>query len=339
MRFFPKGSIDAHAFKEAELAARREIQVISGAYLKAGWKQVIGSSGTARALADLIAENNFNGHVDGLTMGRVNGAGGLITRDGLRAMKKHLLKYEHVNQVELLGLKDDRRAVWPGGLAIMIAVFDELGIESMEVTDAALRVGVLYDLLGRSQHHDMRYVTVEQFMQRYAVDREQAQRVGKLAAEFLSQLPKSEVESRSDNIALLQWAANLHEIGLSISHNGYHKHSAYIAGNADMPGFSKNDQARLAALLIGHAGKLGKLANNVSFQDWRMLFCLRLAQVLCRGRSDGDFPKVKISEHEGSYAVSIPKEWAEAHPLTEFSLQKEAAEWERIGRSYKLSMK
>ena len=339
MRFFPKGSIDAHAFKEAELAARREIQVISGAYLKAGWKQVIGSSGTARALADLIAENNFNGHVDGLTMGRVNGAGGLITRDGLRAMKKHLLKYEHVNQVELLGLKDDRRAVWPGGLAIMIAVFDELGIESMEVTDAALRVGVLYDLLGRSQHHDMRYVTVEQFMQRYAVDREQAQRVGKLAAEFLSQLPKSEVESRSDNIALLQWAANLHEIGLSISHNGYHKHSAYIAGNADMPGFSKNDQARLAALLIGHAGKLGKLANNVSFQDWRMLFCLRLAQVLCRGRSDGDFPKVKISEHEGSYAVSIPKEWAEAHPLTEFSLQKEAAEWERIGRSYKVGLR
>jgi len=339
MRFFPKGNIDAHAFKEAELAARREIQVISGAYLKAGWKQVIGSSGTARALADLIADNNFNGHSDGLTMGRVNGAGGLITRDGLRAMKKHLLKYEHVNQVELVGLKDDRRAVWPGGLAIMIAVFDELGIESMEVTDAALRVGVLYDLLGRSQHHDMRYVTVEQFMQRYAVDREQAQRVGKLAAEFLSQLPKSEVESRSDNIALLQWAANLHEIGLSISHNGYHKHSAYIAGNADMPGFSKNDQARLAALLIGHAGKLGKLANNVSFQDWRMLFCLRLAQVLCRGRSDGDFPKAKISEHEGSYAVSIPKDWAEAHPLTEFSLQKEAAEWERIGRSYKLSMK
>ena len=339
MRFFPKGNIDAHAFKEAELAARREIQVISGAYLKAGWKQVIGSSGTARALADLIADNNFNGHSDGLTMGRVNGAGGLITRDGLRTMKKHLLKYEHVNQVELVGLKDDRRAVWPGGLAIMIAVFDELGIESMEVTDAALRVGVLYDLLGRSQHHDMRYVTVEQFMQRYAVDREQAQRVGKLAAEFLSQLPKSEIESRSDNIALLQWAANLHEIGLSISHNGYHKHSAYIAGNADMPGFSKNDQARLAALLIGHAGKLGKLANNVSFQDWRMLFCLRLAQVLCRGRSDGDFPKAKISEHEGSYAVSIPKDWAEAHPLTEFSLQKEAAEWERIGRSYKLSMK
>jgi exopolyphosphatase/guanosine-5'-triphosphate,3'-diphosphate pyrophosphatase len=332
LRFFPKGNIDSHAFKEAELAARREIQVISGAYLKYGWKQVIGSSGTARALAELIAENNFNGQPDGLT-------NGLITRDGLRAMKKHLLKYEHINQVELQGLKDDRRTVWPGGLAIMIAVFDELGIESMEVTDAALRIGVLYDLLGRSQHEDMRFVTVEQFMQRYAVDREQAKRVGSLAAEFLAQLPKPDEESRADNIALLQWAANLHEIGLSISHNGYHKHSAYIAGNADMPGFSKNDQARLAALLIGHTGKLGKLANNTSFADWRMLFCIRLAQVLCRGRSDVNLPKVKVSEHNGAYLVSLSNDWAKEHPLTEFSLQKEAAEWERIGRPYSISLK
>ncbi|WP_286298638.1 Ppx/GppA phosphatase family protein [Polynucleobacter sp. TUM22923] len=339
LQFFPKGNIDPPAFREAELAARREIQVISGAYLKSGWKQVIGSSGTARALADLIEENNFNGQLDdGLTMGRVNGSGGLITREGLRAMKKHLLKYDHVSQVELPGLKDDRRIVWPGGLAIMIAVFDELGIDSMEVTDAALRIGVLYDLLGRSQHDDMRYVTVEQFMQRYAVDREQAKRVSELAAEFLSQLPKPDVESRDDNIALLQWAANLHEIGLSISHNGYHKHSAYIAGNADMPGFSKNDQARLAALLIGHAGKLGKLAHNAGFQDWRMLFCLRLAQVLCRGRSDANLPKVKLSEHEGVYGVSLSKEWANEHPLTEFSLLKEAAEWERVGRPYKISL-
>jgi exopolyphosphatase/guanosine-5'-triphosphate,3'-diphosphate pyrophosphatase len=339
LRFFPKGNIDAHAFKEAELAARREIQVISGAYLKSGWKQAIGSSGTARALAEIISVNDFNGHSDALTMGRVNATSGLITRDGLRAMKKHLLTYEHISQVELLGLKDDRKAVWPGGLAIMLAVFDELGIEEMEVTDAALRTGVLYDLLGRSQHQDMRFVTVEQFMQRYAVDREQAMRVSKLASEFLQQLSKPKTESRVDNIALLQWAASLHEIGLSISHNSYHKHSAYIAGNADMPGFSKNDQARLAALLIGHTGKLGKLANNPGFHDWRMLFCLRLAQVLCRGRSDEDLPKVQVSEEDGAYHVSISKEWTEIHPLTEFSLQKEAADWERVGHAYQLSLK
>ena len=337
LRFFPKGNIDAHAFKEAELAARREIQVISEAYLKSGWKQVIGSSGTARALAELIAANNFNDQADASLIGTIQ-SDGVITRNGLRAMKRHLLKYENLNKVELPGLRDDRRSVWPGGLAIMIAIFDELGIEAMEVTDAALRIGVLYDLLGRSQHADMRFVTVEQFMQRYAVDRAQAKRVGDLAVEFLQQLPKPEIESRPENVALLQWAANLHEIGLSISHNGYHKHSAYIAANADMPGFSKNDQARLAALLIGHTGKLGKLANHPSFADWRMLFCLRLAQLLCRGRNAEALPQVKVTERKGSFVVAISKEWSKEHPLTEFSLQKEVADWERIGRTFEVHL-
>jgi exopolyphosphatase/guanosine-5'-triphosphate,3'-diphosphate pyrophosphatase len=185
----------------------------------------------------------------------------------------------------------------------------------------------------------MRFVTVEQFMQRYAVDREQAHRIGSLAAEFLAQMPKPNHESRSDNLALLGWAANLHEIGLSISHNGYHKHSAYIAANADMPGFSKNDQARLAALLLGHTGKLGKLSNNANFTDWRMLFCIRLAYVLCRSRSDELLPDVKVKNPDSeSFEVAIDREWAQAHPLTEFSLRKEAAEWERIGYRYTVKL-
>jgi exopolyphosphatase/guanosine-5'-triphosphate,3'-diphosphate pyrophosphatase len=106
-----------------------------------------------------------------------------------------------------------------------------------------------------------------------------------------------------------------------------------------MPGFSKNDQARLATLLLGHTGKLGKLANNLAFNDWRMLFCLRLAHVLSRGRSDLSQPQVRVAESKGSFAVELPKDWAKSHPLTEFSLQKEAAEWERVGRSFKIALK
>ena len=325
MQFFPKGAIDAHAFKEAELAAQREIQVISGAFLKAGWRQAVGSSGTARALADLMMANNLNGDV--------NHPEGLITREGLKQLKRLLLQFDNVGEVDLLSLKDDRRLVLPGGLSIMLAVFNELGIDSMEVTDGSLRIGVLYDLLGRAQHHDMRFVTVEQFMQRYTVDRDQAQRVGKLATDFLEQLPRPNLESRNDNLALVEWTANLHEIGLSISHNGYHRHSAYIAG------FSKKDQARLATLLLGHTGKLGKLANSDGFLDWRMLFSLRLAHVLSRGRKDADLPAVKVSLEDDGFVVSLPKAWANDHPLTEFSLKKEALEWERIGRSYRLKLK
>ena len=336
IRFFPNGVIDPYAFKEAELAARREVQVIKRRFSKAGWNQVIGSSGTARALADLIADNKLNGSEERPALEPFDkGGAAVITLHGLKGLKRRILNFDHIDRVNLINLKDDRRPVLPGGLSIMLGIFDELGIDRMEVSDAALRVGVLYDLLGRTQHDDMRFVTVEQFMQRYAVDREQAHRIGSLAAEFLAQMPKPNNESRSDNLALLGWAANLHEIGLSISHNGYHKHSAYIAANADMPGFSKNDQARLAALLLGHTGKLGKLSNNANFTDWRMLFCIRLAYVLCRSRSDELLPDVKVKNPDSeSFEVAIDREWAQAHPLTEFSLRKEAAEWERIGYRY-----
>ncbi len=328
-KFFANGAVDSYSFKQAELAARQEIQILSKEFRKKGWDQVVGSSGTAKAIAELIILNGFEG-------GDYSGfdSSGLITRDGLENLKSSLIESELMQASELIGLKPDRRQVLPGGLAIMIAAFDELKIESMEIVEAALRMGVLYDFLGRSQHHDMRFVTVEQFMKRYAVDVEQAMRVEQLARIFLEQFPVPENEDRMNNLALLGWAARLHEIGLSISHNGYHKHSAYISANADMPGFSKNDQARLSALLIGHVGKLAKVSSSNHFIDWRMLFCLRLALVLSRRRVNEEIPEIFVQHSQDGYKISIPKEWLESHPLTEFSLKKEADDWKKISRNY-----
>lgn len=327
--FFPGGLVDAHSFKQAELSARREIQAITSQFLKAGWKQSIGSSGTARAIAELIAQNGFNGPPHELP---VDDMGGVITKEGLIALKESLIESEYIDRSELLGLKNDRRPVLPGGLAIMLAAFEELGIDRMEVTEAALRLGVLYDLIGRSQHHDMRYVTVEQFMQRYGVDRQQANRVSNAAIFFLNQFAKPKYENRKDNEQILSWAAKLHEIGLSITHNGYHKHSAYIATHADMPGFSKLDQARLAALLLGHTGKLGKISVTSNYIDWRMLFSLRLAYVLCRRRTDERIDEIFVKEQEGGFIIKVPKEWVKKNPLTQFGLEKESADWKKIGR-------
>jgi exopolyphosphatase/guanosine-5'-triphosphate,3'-diphosphate pyrophosphatase len=332
-KFFAKGAVDQFSFKQAELAASQEIEILAKAYRKKGWGQAIGSSGTARAIAELIALNGFDGSPHDLP-GR--DLGGMITLDGLEKLKKHLMDAEYVQNCHLIGLKSDRRFVLPGGLAIMIAAFRDLRIERMELVEAALRMGVLYDFLGRAQHHDMRFVTVEQFMQRYSVDLEQARRVKKFAVSFLEQFPKPVSEDRANNIALLGWAAKLHEIGLTISHNGYHKHSAYIATNADMPGFSKNDQSRLAALLLGHTGKLGKLSSGNAFIDWRMLFCLRLAYVLSRRRVDEEMPEMLIQSTPKGFKLSISKVWIEKRPLTEFSLKKEAADWEKIGHEYQI---
>jgi len=214
----------------------------------------------------------------------------------------------------------------------MIAAFDELKIESMEVVEAALRMGVIYDFLGRTNHQDMRFVTVDQFMQRYGVDLEQANRVEKLVIDFLQQFPISDGIDRKNNTALLGWAAKLHEIGLSISHNGYHKHSAYIVTYSDMPGFSKNDQDRLSVLLLGHTGKLGKLFLSRSFIDWRMLLCLRLAIILCRRRTQQEIPVIQIKETKKGYKLTLANSWIALNPLTEFSLRKESDQWTGIGK-------
>ncbi len=323
-QFFPSGNVDEYTMRQAELAASREIQIISSQYREAGWDQAIGSSGTARALAELLEANHFND--PGVTHG--------ITRGGLERLKRALIKAENANRLKLVALKSDRIPVLPGGLSIMLAVFDQLGIDYADTTDGALRLGVLYDLLGRSHHEDMRSVTVEGFMRRYGVDRAQADRIGQLAVGFYAQLEPGDGVTQDEANMFLGWAGALHEIGLSISHSAYHKHSSYIASNADMPGFSRTDQARVAMLVLGHSGKLGKLSQARGV-EWRLLFCLRLAVLLCRRRAVLDLPDIRVADSEG-YEVRIPKSWVDNNPLTDYSLVQEAAEWEKIGRAYRV---
>lgn len=323
--FFPSGNVDEYAMKQAELAARREIQIISAAYRDAGWAQAIGSSGTARALAELLEANGFND-------GGVHG----LTRGGLERLKRALIKAENANRLKIAGLKQDRIPVLPGGLSIMLSVFNELEVEHMETTDAALRLGVMYDLLGRSHHEDMRAVTVEQFMRRYGVDRAQAERVGRLAVALYRQMPTDPEGDTDEDEALLGWSSSLHEMGLSISHSAYHKHSAYIGSNADMPGFSRQDQTRLSGLLLGHVGKLGKLATQGRAIDWQLLFCLRLAVLFCRRRIDALPDGIVVRRLDDGFEIEVAREWIDANPLTDYSLQREAAEWEKIGQRYKV---
>jgi exopolyphosphatase/guanosine-5'-triphosphate,3'-diphosphate pyrophosphatase len=328
-QFFAAGNVDEYSMRQAELAAKREIEIISSEYKQTGWDQAIGSSGTARALAELIEANGFND--PGITHG--------ISRGGLERLKKALIKAENVNRLKLVALKADRIPVLAGGLSIMLGVFEELGIDYVDTTDGALRLGVLYDLLGRTQHQDMRTVTVEGFKRRYAVDSAQSERIAELAISFYEQLEGNaapvDTERRIENRMFLGWAAALHEIGLSISHSAYHKHSAYIASHADMPGFSRTDQARLAGLVLGHVGKLGKLSHARDV-DWTLLFCLRLAALLCRRRADVGLPAIEVTATHGGFDVKLPNDWVSLNPLTDYSLVQEAAEWEKIGKPYRV---
>jgi len=322
-QFFPGGAVDAHHMKLAELAARRELEVIARQYRKTGWKEAYGSSGTAKALYAILTE------------GGMSAAG--ITRAGLHRLKDRIIRAGRVVPEQLPGIKPERSDVLPGGLAIMSAIFDELGIDVMHTGDGALRLGVLYDLLGRDAAHDKRDESVRLFMKRYHVDAAQARRVREAAlALFDSVLPAGAPE-RDEMALALGWAADLHEVGLSIAHNTYHKHTAYVLENADMPGFSKADQARLALFALGHQGKLGKLEPLVRDREhWLALLCLRLAVLLFRRREKLESLPLSVSVRDRSIVVSVEREWLRAHPLTDFTLRTEESEWRKVGFSFEL---
>ncbi|MFZ9841292.1 MAG: exopolyphosphatase [Burkholderiaceae bacterium] len=317
--YFPGGQITRSGFKQAIFEARREIQVITNEFKSMGWDQAVGASGSAKALVEVLDQLGL----------ATNHA---ITYDGLEQLRNLLIKRGEVDPAELPGIKADRVAVLPGGLAIMTAIFEELGIQDMQYSDGALRLGVLYDVLGRTRQDDMRYTTVEHFMTRYAVDRVQAEQVAKMAIDLWEQARLGSSEEREEMSLVLRWVACLLEIGFSISHNSHHKHSAYIVSQADMPGFSRRDQRLMSNLVLGHVGKLGKLAGLMSSDEqWAALACIRLASIFYRSRRPTSLPELKFSAKGKRFRLGLDAKWLQNHPLTQYSLDQECSEWSKVG--------
>lgn len=323
MRFFPNGKVDSERFEQAVASARIEIQRISPDLKQHGWDFAIGSSGSARSIRDVIEAYQLSKqHID---------------LSAMRILAKKVIQAGSVKKAKLLGLKSDRVEVFIGGLAVMTAVFEELQLTAMSVTDAALRDGVFFDLVGRELNQDLRDETVQLFQQRYRIDMTQAQRVNQVAQQCfagLSQkLPQNQLESWKKYLA---WAAQLHELGMSIAHSGYHKHSAYILDNADMFGFSRQEQHLLSVLTLTHRGDTKKLLDVITDANWwPAVLSLRLAALFCRGRQDIHFPE-NTSLHydfvDKVCTLCLSKNWLQDNPLIAGSLEQEALQWQHINR-------
>jgi exopolyphosphatase / guanosine-5'-triphosphate,3'-diphosphate pyrophosphatase len=319
-RYFPDGKITKQNLKQAELAARSEFQSIVADY-KGHWQHAHGSSGTAKAIAEILETNGYS--KDG------------ITREGLEKLRAYLLEAGDVQKLSLQGLRPDRLPVFAGGFAIMYAAFCELDISRMNAALGALREGVLYDLWGRSHDHDVRIVSVQQFMRRYHVDIRQATRVKKLAHALALQFSAGEADEAA--LPLLDWAASLHEIGISVAHSGYHKHTAYILANADMPGFSKKEQARLSLLTLAQRGNLAKLNGQFkNADDYVPAMSLRLAVLFYRNRSDSALPALHGRFSGTKFHLAIDPDWLAQNPLTETVLQDEVKQWKALGVSLQI---
>jgi len=315
LRFFQDGRLEKSCFKRAELAAANELQHIVDTYRGVGWKHAVASSGTAKSIASMLRQSGL------CEQG--------IAAAALDKLRAQFIKAGEIDKLDLPGLRGERAAIIPGGLAIMSAALAEFGIGQIEVSDGALRQGVLYDLLGRVRHRDMREATVRQFMRRYQVDAAQAERVARFAQDVHASLSGEPAEA---DAAMLRWAASLHEIGISIAHAGYHKHSAYILGQADMPGFSQKEQERLSRLVLAHRGKLTKLEELPERSaDWDLIFALRLAALFCLSRRDLALPALACKSSKNGFQLALPRAWLEDHPMTEAALENETEEWRALG--------
>jgi exopolyphosphatase/guanosine-5'-triphosphate,3'-diphosphate pyrophosphatase len=312
-RFFADGRISAKRIERARLAARLELEPIQAAFTRHGWERAVGSSGTVRAVAESIRELD-----PGATA---------MTPDGLDLLLERLADAGHVRSLDLKAVTDERRPVFPGGAVILTEIVRSLGMQQIRFAEGALRDGLLYDMVGRMTHADSRERTVGSMQRRYHVNLEQAARIEATAVQFLSQV--REAWGLTDQAELsLGWAARLHEIGLDVAHNGYHRHGAYLLDNADMPGFAREEQHLIARLVGSHRRKLVLEHVEDLIPPWDrlaiyLMVLLRLAVLLHRGRQATALPNIELTARPRTLEVRFPARWLREHPLTAADLQLE----------------
>ncbi|HEV7984994.1 MAG TPA: exopolyphosphatase [Steroidobacteraceae bacterium] len=313
-KFFGDGRLSDKRIERARLAARLELEPIQAAFQKRGWERAVGSSGTVRVIADSIRE--------------LEPSASGITPQGLEKLLRKLADSGSLRELDLDSVSEERRPVFPGGVVILAEIIAALGIEQMRFVEGALRDGLLYDMVGRMTRSDPRERTVASMARRYHVDGEQAERVEATAVAFLQQVKGS--WGLEDPVAeqSLRWGAQLHEIGLDVAHNGYHRHGAYLLENADMPGFAREEQLLMARLVGSHRRKLTLERLEDLIPPWDklaiyLIVLLRLAVLLHRGRSTAALPNMELMPRGRTLELRFPARWLNEHPLTVGDLQLE----------------
>jgi exopolyphosphatase/guanosine-5'-triphosphate,3'-diphosphate pyrophosphatase len=327
-RYFPGGVFTEAAFRDAQVAAGAELEEALIPFARPHWEEALGSSGTAGAVSEVLA-------AAGIT-------DGTITPDGLRWCIRACLTAGRMDQLALPGLKPERRAVLGGGLAILYTLAMHFGIDALRPARGALRQGVIFDLDERlaaqrnPAQHDLRDESVAELQQRFEVDLAQAQRVQHTALALFDQVAPQVPSMLGETRRELGWAAALHEIGMMVSHHDHHRHSAYLVGHVDAPGFSQSQQRRLGELVMGQRGGLRKIEESLRADAslaWQVL-CLRLAVILCHARADVAPDTAHLSAAaslQGTQAwLGLMPGWGREHPRTLHLLTEETQAWARV---------
>jgi exopolyphosphatase/guanosine-5'-triphosphate,3'-diphosphate pyrophosphatase len=311
---FGDGKLNRRNFRAARQAARLELEPVRARFVQRSLARVVGASGTVRAAHDVLT-----------LLGRARKG---VTVNDLEYLIDCMIGIGRVSDLRLPGLPADRAAVFPGGVAILVEVLSCLDVDRMIVAEGALREGILYDMVGRLTDEDARVSTVRAMQARFRVDTRQAARVSATALSLLRQTAAGWELHRDADRNLLTWAAALHEIGLDIAHAHHHHHGGYLLENADMPGFARDEQAVLAAIVRGHRRKFGReLFANLP-AEWRtralrLTVLLRLAVLFNRSRRSRSLPALRLAAGGRNLRLWLSSRWLKASPLTEADLEQE----------------
>ncbi len=321
--YFPEGEISRASFDAARLATRLKLRPVKAFFRDATELEAIGTSGTINSTEAVARELGII-EADGLTISAVE------------KLIEKVCEFGNVSELKLAGLSDRRAQVWPGGLAILVELLGVLRVGWLAVSDGALREGLLYDYLGRLKHEDARERSVTAMARRFNVDEAQATRVSDTALDLLSQVQRNWDIDAEFAANMLSWAARLHEIGLDISHDGFQRHGAYIAENADMPGFPRSEQRFLAFLIANQRRQIDQsavrsLPGASPTTALRLAIILRLAVLLNRSRSSQALPAITFTAASDSLEIEFPEGWLNVNPLTVADLDRERSYVESVG--------
>ncbi|WP_250655697.1 exopolyphosphatase [Alkalimarinus coralli] len=327
-RYFKNGEITEKGMQAAITHASRELLNIQYRFQTLGWQTSIGSSGSIKAIAQLVESLGYS--KEG------------ITAQSLNQLKAHVVSLGHIDQLHDMGVKKDRISIFPSGLAILCACFEVLAIDIMTFADGALREGLLYDMIGRIQHEDVRERTISALQERYRVDTPHAQTVERTAMYAFRQVQHYWGLNADFFADLLRWSSRLHEIGLAISHTQYHKHGAYLIKYSDLSGFSNQLQQAIASLIRSHRRKLSAdifsgYSDEQTTPLLRLSILLRLAVTLNRSRDGSQSTTFKIDANSDTLSLEFEPGWLKQHPLTRADLESEAEQLKAVGYTLSIS--
>ena len=321
-KIFDGGKISHKRISLAELAAEVELEPYIKHYKELKWVDVIGASGAIKSIANVVSSMGWC----------ANG----ISAESLDKIINELKRVEHVDELVLSGLKPERQPVFAGGVMVLKAIFNVFDIKHMQVSEGALREGLLYDLIGRKHHEDTRNKTIQSWTKRYNVDEVHAENVKKIALDLFSQAADDWSIADDECQQQLSWAASCHEIGLNISHSQLHKHGEYIIRNADLLGFSRDDQKILSVLVRAHrsgfSSDLFKSLNDTWKENAKKIaLLLRISVLLNRSRNYDNLliPSIKVKQKQ--VRLKFPADFLTQHPLTHADLTKEQSTLEQAG--------